>query len=99
MNAGALAPVFSFMGTKATARRHAPLPSPCRAVQPAPEALSKHVQWRHIRVEDGPGRALGRSYRVKLWPATFQPHYKSLTLVRSKAVLKSRLAGIETSTF
>jgi len=22
----------------------------------------------HIKVEDGPGRALGRSYRVKLWP-------------------------------
>lgn len=23
---------------------------------------------RHLRVEDGPGRPLGRSYRVKLWP-------------------------------
>lgn len=23
---------------------------------------------RHIKVEDGPGRPLGRSYRVKLWP-------------------------------
>jgi thioredoxin 1 len=23
---------------------------------------------RHIRVEDGPGRRLGRSFRVKLWP-------------------------------
>jgi thioredoxin 1 len=23
---------------------------------------------RHVRVEDGPGRPLGRSYRVKLWP-------------------------------
>ena len=23
---------------------------------------------RHIKVEDGPGRALGRSFRVKLWP-------------------------------
>jgi thioredoxin 1 len=22
----------------------------------------------HIKVEDGPGRALGRSFRVKLWP-------------------------------
>jgi thioredoxin 1 len=22
----------------------------------------------HLRVEDGPGRALGRAYRVKLWP-------------------------------
>ncbi|MDH1263952.1 thioredoxin family protein [Pseudomonas sp. GD03944] len=23
---------------------------------------------RHIRVEDGPGKRLGRSFRVKLWP-------------------------------
>jgi thioredoxin 1 len=23
---------------------------------------------RHIKVEDGPGRPLGRSFRVKLWP-------------------------------
>lgn len=22
----------------------------------------------HIKIEDGPGRALGRSYKVKLWP-------------------------------
>ncbi len=22
----------------------------------------------HLKVEDGPGRALGRSFRVKLWP-------------------------------
>ena len=41
----------------------------CRSAQPALfESLSQHVQWRHIRVEDGPGYALGRSYRVKLWP-------------------------------
>jgi thioredoxin 1 len=23
---------------------------------------------RHLQVEDGPGRPLGRSFRVKLWP-------------------------------
>jgi len=41
----------------------------CRAAQPAlSEVLPQHPQWRHVRVEDGPGRALGRSYRVKLWP-------------------------------
>lgn len=41
----------------------------CRAAQPAlAEALSQHTQWRHIKVEDGPGQALGRSFRVKLWP-------------------------------
>ena len=41
----------------------------CRAVQgPLVSALAKHPHVRHIRVEDGPGRPLGRSYRVKLWP-------------------------------
>lgn len=41
----------------------------CRAAQPAlAEVLSQHLQWRHLKVEDGPGRPLGRSYRVKLWP-------------------------------
>jgi thioredoxin 1 len=41
----------------------------CRAAQPAlAEVLPQHPQWRHFKVEDGPGRSLGRSYRVKLWP-------------------------------
>jgi thioredoxin 1 len=41
----------------------------CRAAQPAlGEVLSQNVQWRHFKVEDGPGRPLGRSYRVRLWP-------------------------------
>lgn len=41
----------------------------CRAAQPAlAEVLPQHQQWRHFKVEDGPGRPLGRSYRIKLWP-------------------------------
>ena len=41
----------------------------CRAAQPVVgQALAQHPAWRHVKVEDGPGRALGRSYRVKLWP-------------------------------
>lgn len=41
----------------------------CRAAQPAIElALREQPALRHIKVEDGPGRRLGRSYRVKLWP-------------------------------
>lgn len=41
----------------------------CRVAQPAlAEALSQHPQWRRFKIEDGPGRALGRSYRIKLWP-------------------------------
>ena len=41
----------------------------CRAAQPAiAEALAAVPQIRHLKIEDGPGRRLGRSYRVKLWP-------------------------------
>jgi len=41
----------------------------CRAAQPhIAAALARHPEVRHIRIEDGSGRPLGRSYRVKLWP-------------------------------
>ena len=41
----------------------------CRAAQDAlAAALAGHPGLRHLKIEDGPGRALGRSYRVKLWP-------------------------------
>ena len=31
-------------------------------------ALADFPEVRHVKVADGPGRPLGRSYRVKLWP-------------------------------
>ena len=41
----------------------------CRSAQPAIEAaLARHPSVRHLKVQDGPGRPLGRSFRVKLWP-------------------------------
>lgn len=41
----------------------------CRAAQPLiSSAFADTEGVRHIKVEDGPGRPLGRSYRVKLWP-------------------------------
>ncbi len=41
----------------------------CRALSPdLSEMLARHPEVRHVRVEDGPGRPLGRSFRVKLWP-------------------------------
>lgn len=41
----------------------------CRAARPAvAQALAAHPGLRHVRVEDGPGRALGRSFGVTLWP-------------------------------
>ena len=41
----------------------------CRAAAPViAAALAAHPEVRHVKVEDGSGRALGRSFRVKLWP-------------------------------
>ena len=41
----------------------------CRAAQaPIVEALADHPGVRHLKVEDGSGRPLGRAFRVKLWP-------------------------------
>ena len=41
----------------------------CRGAQPAiAQALAGHPEVRHIKVEDGKGKPLGRSFRVKLWP-------------------------------
>ncbi|MDQ9172328.1 thioredoxin family protein [Oxalobacteraceae bacterium R-40] len=41
----------------------------CQAVQPLlEEAFAHHPGVRHIKIEDGKGKPLGRSYRVKLWP-------------------------------
>ena len=41
----------------------------CQGAQPAIEAaLHGHPGLRHVKIEDGPGRRLGRTFRVKLWP-------------------------------
>ncbi|MBQ25519.1 thioredoxin family protein [Alcanivorax sp.] len=41
----------------------------CIAAQPDIEAaLAEHCDLEHIKIADGPGRPLGRSFRVKLWP-------------------------------
>ena len=41
----------------------------CRAAQPDIAAvMQKRPGVRHIKVEDGRGRPLGRSFRIKLWP-------------------------------
>ncbi len=41
----------------------------CRLAQPAiAAALASHDAVRHIKVADGSGRRLGRSFKVKLWP-------------------------------
>jgi thioredoxin 1 len=41
----------------------------CRAARPLVDAtLGAHPEVRHLRIEDGPGRRLARSFGVKLWP-------------------------------
>jgi thioredoxin 1 len=41
----------------------------CRSAQPLlAAALAGHPNVRHIKIADGSGRPLGRSFRVKLWP-------------------------------
>lgn len=41
----------------------------CEAIQPAlASLLDEHPGVRRIRIEDGPGKPLGRSFGVKLWP-------------------------------
>jgi thioredoxin 1 len=41
----------------------------CQAAAPlVADALAEFPAVQHIKVEDGKGRPLGRSFRVKLWP-------------------------------
>ena len=41
----------------------------CRAAQPdIAAAFADHENVNHIKVADGSGRPLGRSFKIKLWP-------------------------------
>lgn len=40
----------------------------CRAAQAPLASVLADRDVRHLKIEDGPGRPLGRSFRVKLWP-------------------------------
>ncbi len=41
----------------------------CQAAAPAvADSLSRFPQVRHLLIEDGKGRPLGRTFAVKLWP-------------------------------
>ena len=53
----------------------------CQALAPKlVELLGDYPGIRHIKVEDGPGRLLGRSFRVRIWP--------NLVFLRDGEVLK-----------
>jgi thioredoxin 1 len=41
----------------------------CQSARPlVAGAFERHPDLRHVKVEDGSGRPLGRSFGVKLWP-------------------------------
>ena len=41
----------------------------CTAAEPlVNQVLKDYPNVRHLKIEDGSGRPLGRSFRVKLWP-------------------------------
>jgi thioredoxin 1 len=72
----------------------------CQAAQPLlGSALTDHPHVRHIKIADGSGRPLGRSFRVKLWPTlVFLKHGKECArLVRPADVstIRDALAGID----
>ena len=72
----------------------------CRAARPAVDAaIAAHPAVRHLRVEDGPGRPLGRSFGVKLWPTLvfLRDGHETARLVRPRDAdaVGEALAAIE----
>lgn len=72
----------------------------CMAAQPIiASAFANHLQVGHIKIEDGPGRTLGRSFHVKLWPTLIFMHQgKEISrLVRpsDSSIIKRALAQID----
>ncbi|MBL8392368.1 MAG: thioredoxin family protein [Candidatus Accumulibacter sp.] len=60
----------------------------CRALQaPLAAALAAYPAIHHLQIEDGPGRPLGRSFAVRLWPTLVFLHQgkEIIRLVRPAA--------------
>jgi thioredoxin 1 len=73
----------------------------CRAAQdPMAAAFAGHAGVRHFKIADGPGRPLGRSFGVKLWPTlVFMRDGREvdrLVRPRDSAPIAAALAGIDT---
>ncbi|AFT69636.1 Thioredoxin domain protein [Alloalcanivorax dieselolei B5] len=71
----------------------------CRAAQPLIREILEHADTDHIRVEDGRGRRLGRSFRIKLWPTLIflRDGEEMARVVRptDTAVIREALARLE----
>ena len=65
----------------------------CQAAQADIQSVMKHHPTvRHIKVEDGQGRRLGRSFRVKLWPTLI---YLEKGVEKGRVVRPGAAADIE----
>jgi thioredoxin 1 len=58
------------------------------ALGPLSSALNGQPAIRHVKIEDGPGRPLGRFFHVKLWPTLIllQDGHEVARLVRPTGV-------------
>lgn len=65
----------------------------CQAAQAdIAAAMNKHPGVRHTKVEDGKGKPLGRSFKVKLWPTLI---YLENGVEVGRAVRPNSVAEIE----
>lgn len=65
----------------------------CQAAQAdIAAALSRHPGIRHLKIEDGRGKPLGRSFGVKLWPTLV---YLAEGQERGRVVRPGNAAAIE----
>jgi thioredoxin 1 len=65
----------------------------CHAARPDIEAvMNRRPSVRHIRIEDGKGRPLGRSFRVRLWPTLI---YVEAGVEKGRVVRPGDAADIE----
>jgi thioredoxin 1 len=74
----------------------------CRATAPTiAAAFAAHPEVVHLRIEDGPGRPLGRSYGVKLWPTLIflrdGTEVQRLVRPRDAATIRDALRRIDAS--
>ena len=72
----------------------------CRAAQPLlASTLADHQRVHHMKIADGPGRPLGRSFSVRLWPTLIflrdGREIARLVRPRSEKAIRDALAAID----
>jgi thioredoxin 1 len=68
----------------------------CQAIRPhMASLLPKFPQVRYLRIEDGKGKPLGRSFRVKLWPTLVFMNEGQILKQMSRPTAEEIRAGFE----